>query len=180
MKYDCYNLDGIKTELKKEISKNETLLKAWEGVTFPTKKDGKPFAVFSKNIEGAKYFKPEYTMQAGENKLSVGGWDDLNGYVNDEIECYTLVEYLKDENMINKTENYMPKSLYLKQVYKFDIEDVKQAVKNRIEYLKNRIESLNEQLLKVDNAYNTFKEMYCDMVNTLKENCNTNDPTFSD
>lgn len=33
---NCYNLDGI---LKNEIEEREAILKAWEGVTFPTKKE---------------------------------------------------------------------------------------------------------------------------------------------
>lgn len=36
---NCYNLDGIKTKLKNEIEEREAILKAWEGVTFPTKKE---------------------------------------------------------------------------------------------------------------------------------------------
>lgn len=36
---NCYNLDGIKTSLKIEIEEREAILKAWENVTFPTKKD---------------------------------------------------------------------------------------------------------------------------------------------
>ena len=39
-----YNLDGIKTELNKRIAVEEFYLKQWEAVTFPTKKDGTPFA----------------------------------------------------------------------------------------------------------------------------------------
>lgn len=39
-----YNLDGIITELKKRNAEDRAKLEAWEAVTFPTKKDGKPFA----------------------------------------------------------------------------------------------------------------------------------------
>ena len=38
-----YNLDGIKTELEKQIEETTAKLEAWENVTFPTKKDGTPF-----------------------------------------------------------------------------------------------------------------------------------------
>lgn len=47
----CYNLDGIKTSLKIEIEEREAILKAWENVTFPTKKNGEPFAVMSKKYQ---------------------------------------------------------------------------------------------------------------------------------
>lgn len=38
-----YNLDGIKTQLNKNLSREKSLLEAWKKVTFPTKKDGTPF-----------------------------------------------------------------------------------------------------------------------------------------
>lgn len=52
-----YNLDGVKKNIEKEIEANEKLLEVWEKVTFPIKKDGKPFATMSKNISGATYRK---------------------------------------------------------------------------------------------------------------------------
>lgn len=166
-----YNLDGIKTELEKKISRNETILKAWENVTFPTKKDGKPFAVFSKNINGATYYKPDYTMQPGENKLRVTEWDKRNGYVTDEIDCYILVKYLEDENKKNKPENYMPKIQYLEQLYKYDLEDVKKAVADRINYLIDRNLSLKAQLNIVSECYYKFKTAYGAALQQLENDC---------
>ena len=166
-----YSLDGIKTKLKKDISREKSLLAAWEKVTFLTKKDGSPFSNFSKNIAGGKYHGKEYSMQAGEMELTVYAYDSINGYIHDSIACYELVKYMKDENKLSKTANYIPKQSYLEQVYKYDLEDIKEAVKNRIEYFKNRIESLNKQLEIVDNCYNDFKQKYSEAIETLKNNC---------
>lgn len=65
----CYNLDGIKTSLKIEIEEREAILKVWENVTFPTKKNGEPFAVMSKNINGATYKKADYGLSANNVEL---------------------------------------------------------------------------------------------------------------
>ena len=166
-----YNLDGIKTELTKNISKAETLLAAWDQVTFPTKKNGEPFATMSRNISGATYSANEYALQPGENKLSVTQRDKINGYVSDEIECYELVKYLEDEKKIAKTANYMPKQSYLAQVYRYDIEDIKEAVSNRINYLKDRIITLKAQLNIVDDCYNNFRKCYAKAVEELANDC---------
>lgn len=166
-----YNLDGIKTELTKMIREKESLLEAWKNVTFPTKKDGSPFAVMGKNINGAKYYMEDYSMQPGEYKLKVVTFCNHNGYIYDSIDCYNLVKNLKDETMIEKTQNYMPKQTYLEQVYKYDLEDIKKAVNNRINYLLDRIESLNNQLEIVDTCYNEFKTMYGKALEALETNC---------
>ena len=168
-----YNLDGIKTELKKNIAKDKAFLKEWEKVTFPTKKDGTPFAVMSKNINGAKYQSILYSMQPGENELAIVVFckEMGNGYIQDSIDVYELVKYLKDEKKIEKHNNYMPKVSYLEQVYKYDIEDIKEAVTNRINYLKDRILSLTSQLDNVDYCYNEFKKSYSKALKELENNC---------
>ena len=45
-----YNLDGITTQIKKNLDYCETQLKAWESVEIVTKKDGTPFKTMSKNF----------------------------------------------------------------------------------------------------------------------------------
>ena len=155
----CYNLDGIKTNLKKAIEEREAILKAWENVTFPTKKNGKPFAVMSKNINGATYKVGEYALTSDNVELKVVANNNYK-WTTDSIDCYTLVRYLKDKNKIAKTENYMPKQPCLEQIYKYDLEDIKEAVNNRIEFLKESVESLKKQLEIADKAYITFKNAY--------------------
>lgn len=162
----CYNLDGIKTSLKIEIEEREAILKAWENVTFPTKKNGEPFAVMSKNINGATYKKADYGLSANNVELKVVA-NNNHKWTTDSIDCYTLVRYLKDKSKIAKTENYMPKELCLEQVYKFDLEDIKEAVNNRIEYLKGYVESLKKQLEIADKAYAGFRKVYEDAMAVL-------------
>lgn len=174
----CYNLDGIKTKLKNEIEEREAILKAWENVTFPTKKNGEPFAVMSKNINGATYKKADYGLSANNVELKVVA-NNNHKWTTDSIDCYTLVRYLKDKSKIAKTENYMPKELCLEQVYKFDLEDIKEAVNNRIEYLKGYVESLKKQLEIADKAYAGFRKVYEDALAVLDNVTETKKDEYS-
>lgn len=174
----CYNLDGIKTKLKNEIEEREAILKAWENVTFPTKKNGEPFAVMSKNINGATYKKADYGLSANNVELKVVA-NNNHKWITDSIDCYTLVKYLKDKSKIAKTENYMPKELCLEQVYKFDLEDIKEAVNNRIEYLKGYVESLKKQLEIADKAYAGFRKVYEDAMAVLDNVTETKKDEYS-
>lgn len=164
---NCYNLDGIKTKLKNEIEEREAILKAWENVTFPTKKNGEPFAVMSKNINGATYEKADYCFLSANNVVLKVVANNNYKWVTDSINCYTLVRYLKDKNKIAKTENYMLKESCLEQIYKYDLEDIKEAVNNRIKFLKENIESLKKQLEIADKAYIAFRKAYEDAMNVL-------------
>ena len=165
---NCRSVGGIKTEIQKRIDEEETLLKAWKEVTFPVKKDGTPFKAMQKNIKGAKYCKETYTLQPGENELKVYIQSKLSGWVEDSISCYNQVERL-DEKKKAKTENYMPKQTCLKQIYAYDLEDIKEAVANRIKYLEENLVTLHEQLEKVDELYNNFSKAYHEALKQLEE-----------
>ena len=172
-------INDIKKNLEKEIDSATAFLTAWASVTFPTKKDGKPFANMSKDINGAKYTLDAYAMQPGEYRLTVYTQSQSSGYIHDEIDCYVLVRYLKDADKLKKTNNYMPKLSMLEQVYKYDLDDIKKAVADRIKYHEKRIQSLNEQLSRVEKAYNDFDAAYGEILNKLQEACNTNDISYN-
>lgn len=176
---NLYNLDGIKTELDKNMSRAKTLLQAWENVTFPTKKDGSSFKVMSKNISGATYKQEEWALQKVYSyELRICEHDPLNGYVNDMIKCYDLIKYIdKDDKRLEKSENIMPKEPMLEQVYKFDLDDIKEAVEKRIQYYKNSIEEYEQEIANVDKAYNAFKEAYANAIKELQNVCGCTDET---
>lgn len=173
-----YNLDGIKTSLNKELAVCEGALNAWRNVTFPTKKDGSEFAVFSKNINGARVYTSTTAIQPGQFKATVTFNVPYYGWNDDTIQLYELVKYLKDEKQIAKTANYLPKVTYLEQVYKFDLEDTKEAIKNRINYLESRIQKLKNSIEKAETAYNAFKAAYASALDELKRNCGADNNTL--
>lgn len=167
MSSNLYNLDGIQTEIRKDIERKEAILAAWQAVTFPTKKDGTPFKIMSKNISGAALRSEDYAMQPGENKLKVFAWGKTTGYVESYIYAYCHVCDLKDEKKIEKTQNYMPKQAYLKQIYCFDLEDIKEAVSAKIENTKVELEQLRDQLEASETVYTEFRKAYSEALSKL-------------
>lgn len=67
----------------------------------------------------------------------------------------------------------------MEQVYKFDLEDIKEAVNNRIEYLKGYVESLKKQLEIADKAYAGFRKVYEDAMAVLDNVTETKKDEYS-
>ena len=157
-----YNMDGIKTAWEKDLSRYETIVKAWENVTFPTKKDGTPFKVMSKNINGARYIHSDCSLSPFGMKVIVSAWDERNGYVSDEFNAYEIAKYIKDGD-IRKAKfekNLAPHEHLLEDLYIYDLDDIKAAIAARIQYYKNKIETLKKDLVNLKTAYDDFKENY--------------------
>lgn len=167
----CYNLDEIMTNLKKEITVYRARLAAWEAVTFPTKKNGEPFAVMSKNISGATYKAESYTMQPGEMVLTVTAWEKEMGcgYVSSEIKAYGLVKYMTNGKPESKPQNLQPKQPYLEQIYIYDLEDIKEAVAEKIAQLKNEISQYEKQLEAAPAAFREYREAFGAAMKQLEE-----------
>lgn len=158
---NLYNLDGIITELKHRNAQDRAILAAWEAVTFPTKKDGKPFARMAQNISGARYAAEAYTMQPGEMAVTVSTWgaDYGVGYVSDDFHAYTTADRMTDGQK-SKPENLLPKVPGLKQIYCFDLDDIKAAISARCDQLRERIASRENQIKQAHAAYSTFYSAY--------------------
>lgn len=170
-----YNLDGIKTELEKRLSYEKSILKAWENVTFPTKKDGTPFKVMSKNFDGAKLYLDNFAWHDYEKKLKVNTFDNLNGYISEDINCYNQVKYISDKSKLEKVSNIMPKEPMLEQVYVYDLDDIKEDIKKTINRHKENIMSLEKQIVQAEKAYNDFVADYKKAIENLIETCGAND-----
>lgn len=170
-----YNLDGIKTELEKRLSYEKSILKAWENVTFPTKKDGTPFKVMSKNFDGAKLYLDNFAWHDYEKKLKVNTFDNLNGYISEDINCYNQVKYISDKSKLEKVSNIMPKESMLEQVYVYDLDDIKEDIKKTINRHKENIMSLEKQIVQAEKAYNDFVADYKKAIENLIETCGAND-----
>ena len=162
-------IEEIKNELAREIEKDTAYIEAWEKVEILTKKDGTPFANFAKNFSGATVFIPIYAMQSGERAIRVNVCTKSCGYTYDEINLYNLVKNMKDEKKLAKTENYQPKQTYLEQVYSYDMDDAKEAIENRIAYLKDRVETMKRQYENAETIFNKFKNEYEKLISDLEK-----------
>lgn len=142
-----YNLDGIQTEIKGQIERTKCLIEAWKKVTYPTKKDGTPFKIMSKNFDGATY-----TAEENKAELSIVGWSKFSGYERDSIFCHEI----KYENRKYVTISY-------------DVNQIKGKINDRINDLKHKLVSLENQLKVSEKAYIEFQEVYENMRNQLKK-----------
>lgn len=170
-----YNLDGIKTELKKRLSYERSILQAWENVTFPTKKDGTPFKVMSKNFKDATLYNDITAWRDYEKNLKVGTFDELNGYISEDIYCYNQVKYISDKSKLEKVSNIMPKEPMLEQIYVYDLDDIKEEIEKTIERHKINIISLQKQINQAEETYREFLSAYKNAIDKLKDLCGCDD-----
>lgn len=171
---NCYNLDGIKKSIEREIDIYQCMKKEWESVKFPTKKNGEPFSIMSKNFENATYFGSTYKGKVLNPTLKVYFDTVLSGYHKDELFLYEYVKYMDNNKFVDKREKNTFNGVYI-----YDLEDIKQAVKDRINYLEKLITSLKRQLEIADNAYNAFREAYKNAMEVLNKVTETTENTYS-
>lgn len=147
------NLEDITKKLNKELAEHEYFMELWQGVSYPTKKNGEPFAILSKNIEGATVKAKDFAYYAYEKELRVGGFCNGCGYIFDSINLYWHTRYMK--NAPTKTQNYIEDDLYV-----LDLDDIKEAVKERTEYHRAHAETLRKQIKNAEKAYTDFYKAY--------------------
>lgn len=148
-----YNLDGIKTHLRKELANAEALTKAWAAVTFPTKKDGKPFANMGKNIEGASYKTEAWNEKYHPERktLTVCTFSPSSGYIHDTLCCWG---WRGERNEIE---------------YTFDLDEIKKAVADKVESFTKRAESLRKQIDDAEQVFTELRKLYADFRSRAEE-----------
>lgn len=154
----CYDLNDIRSQLTNDLTDAEAKLKAWQAVTYPTKKDGQPFAIMGKNINGATYRAYRFAGRHGENELTVTAYTSTTGYISDSIHCWENVPDLIDDGKKAKTQNHMPKECPYKALYAYDLDDIKTAVNARCDWLQQYCADLRADLQHIDNAYHAYAE----------------------
>ena len=102
----------------------------------------------AKNFKGATYSKNHH-------------YDSNNFYLEVLIECANI-GWVSDEICCGNG------------IKEDTLEEIKEKVVERIEYFKNHIKSLEQQLKVFDHAYEEFERSYHDMCNRLKDACGTN------
>ena len=133
----------------------------------------------SKNFEGATYNGDTYLEQGYKGKvlnptLEICFCTKLSGYHNDELYLYDYIKYMDKNKFADKREKNT-----FDGVYVYDLNDIKQAVNDRIEYLEKYINSLKRQMEIADNAYNAFREAYKNAMEVLNKVTETTKDTYS-
>lgn len=110
-------LANIISKFKQRNAEDRARLDAWEAVTFPTKKDGTPFARMQQNISGAKIV-PAFRRLGGisplpcERSLSIFAYcaGSGDGNISDIIDIYTTAP--ERHKIINGTAWAMARAVF--------------------------------------------------------------------
>lgn len=161
--------EDVTKKLNKALAEHEFFYNLWSSVTFPTKKNGEPFAILSKNIEGARLETNPYSLQDNAKKVVVGGFCEGLGYISDDFNTYENVRYLKDPEKIAKKQNYGEKVAILEQPYYYDLDDIKAEVSKRAQYHKERAEAIRKQIKTAETAHRNFWTAYNEAIRKLEQ-----------
>lgn len=165
-----YTIENLRKEKERELARYIALKKAWEDVSFPTKKDGTPFKNISKNFKGAKYYIGAYSITDCNYILTVNAVAEYNNgtseHISDDLHCSETLRYMK--NPVNP-DNIRKQGAYVENQYLYDLEEIKKIlIPNRIKYYKNRIAELISDLQKFNETVGEVEYT----VSILKKNGN--------
>lgn len=115
----------------------EALARAWEAVTYPTKKNGELFARLAQNISGAKVAVAPYSM-SDELEASIYTLAGSKS-VSDSIKLYETVSTYGNSERVNKALAETPERIekrgkYLADVYRLSLDEVKEDIAKRARY----------------------------------------------
>lgn len=144
-----YQVENLKKEKEKMLAQYKAFKKAWESVTFPTKKDGTPFKNLSKNFSGARYYIGAYSITNCNYMLDV--YTSVNyksgdtEYISDSIYCSENLKYVK--NVKINPENIRKQGTYVEDQYLYDLDEIRNIlIPKHIEYYKRMIKTLEDEL----------------------------------
>ena len=147
-----YAVENLKKEKECTLVQYKALKKAWEAVTFPTKKDGTPFKNLSKNFSGARYYIGAYSITDCNYMLDV--YTSVNyenagtKYISDSIYCSENLKYMKSP--INP-DNIRKQGACVEDQYLYDLNEIKDIlIPNRIKYYADKIHKLEAELKDFD------------------------------
>ena len=161
------DLKNIVKELENRIDEHEALLEAWKRVKRLYKKDGSSFSVLSKNFENAKIEDEPYSIYLAKI-VKVWNCGKSGKYYNEEIKCTQIVRYSKREIEPSR----IIKEALLEDRYDLTIDEIFEDIAAQIEYHKNRIEELHNQIAMAEKYYNLVQNKMQEVKTILDEVCN--------
>ena len=161
------DLKNIVKELENRIDEHEALLEAWQNVKRLHKKDGSDFSALSKNFENAKIEDEPYSIYPSKI-VKVWNCGNSGKYYNEEIKCTQIVRYSKREIEPSR----IIKETMLEDRYNLTVDEIFEDIATKIEYHKNRIEELQNQIAMAEKYYNLINGKMLEVKTILDEVCN--------
>ena len=153
--YVKHELESLQRSLKSAKAECD----AWKKVSTVTKKDGKPFSVFTKNFVNCTFSINAWNFAPYEKTMYVCFLG--NGYETSEIDCFKRLS--KDEIYEDFSSRY---SYGYGTGIVYSVDGMMDAVKNRIDYLARYIadlESAIENISKLETFYSTVESLLNDL-----------------
>lgn len=161
------DLESIVKELESRIDEHEAMLEAWQNVKRLYKKDGSDFSVLSKNFENAKVVDEPYSIYPAKI-VKVWNRGKSGKYYNEEVNCTQIVRYSKRKVESSR----IIKESLLEDRYNLTIDEIFEDIAAQIEYHKNRIEELHNQIAMAEKYYNLVCGKMQEVKAILNEVCN--------
>ena len=162
-----YNLSDIIKTLKDEKEDTEKKLQAWQNFKIVTKKDGTPFAVLSKNFEGAAIGKYSVVEDSMHPYLTVNYQTECTGYHSNHIQIFYYLDELPESD--ERRKEYKPQ--FIRQTVAKSFDEIREAVNNYMDELEKNIESYDVQLEKASTAYENYAKAIKEAKRQLKIDC---------
>ena len=158
-------LEDIKKELTSTLKEHEALLQAWNNVNRLYKKDGSSFSILSKNFENATIQDESYSVYPA--KVVKVFISHEGKYYNEEIKCTQLVRYSQRK----VDESRIIHESCLEDRYNLTVDEIFEDIATKIEYHKNRIEELQNQIVMAEKYYNLVQNKMQEVKAILDEVC---------
>ena len=166
------NYTDIEKSLNETIEYYTDRISLWENVTFPTKKDGSPFKVLSRNIAGAEIGKYYPVEDWSHPYLTVSGRPGKK-WISDEIPIIydrNFYKFLPEDNE-NREDRRTPWGTVN---HVLTLDEIKQAVSHTIDEYKQLKAQAEESLA---NSKESF-EFVSEKLNEIKTYINNGDNRY--
>ena len=147
-------IEDIKKLLEKRLKNTVEELDAWRRVERVKTKKGEDFAILSKNFNNCYFSDLFHDNEHPIVKIYVG-------YQESTIDIYGYLDELPEND--ERKKDYIKS--FIRQKYKYNTDEIENAIKDKIEHLKNREKSFKNQLKNVDKCVKKINKK----INELKE-----------
>lgn len=146
------NYEDIRKNIQETIWYYDGRIKMWEAVKFPTKKDGTPFKVLSKNFDGAQIGAYHVVEGWANPYLTVNGYvkrygnsgDAYDYYDSDHMEIH--VTKYNDRLPAHNDEREVRRNEWGTDIEIMTLDEIKSEIQNRIEMFKRHKAEAEEAL----------------------------------
>ena len=146
-----YIVNDATEEMKKSLQEAETLAELWGAITYPTKKNGEPYAVLSKNFANCRVGLSRIAIYDFEKAIEVHGRTASGHYIYDSLNCYyAMGGYSKYPRAEAHPERVTKPSPYLVPFYVLSLDEIKEDIATRKAYWESVVADKKDALIKVE------------------------------